>query len=113
MAITPAVLTKVTQLGTVAATMATGAPLGRSVVTRAVVSNVSTLASTFSIWIVPSGTTAVPTNLVIDNRTVAVAPATDLVPELAGAVLNAGDIIQASSGTAATLNFFASGYNVV
>jgi hypothetical protein len=110
--ITPVVLTPVTQLGTVAATMATGVPAGVSVVTRAVASNVGTVGATINLWLIPSGGSKAATNEIVAGRTLAVG-ATDLLPELAGAVLASGDIVQASAGTAATLNFFASGYTVV
>lgn len=89
----------------------TGSANSQTVVKRAVFTNTTTVAVTVTAFrVINSGTVGV-TNEIIPARSVA-AGGTDLAPELAGMVLNGGDTIQCEAGTAAVVNFFASGFVV-
>lgn len=86
----------------------TGVAGSQTVIKRAVFTNITTVVATITAWRVPNSGTPVGTNAIIPTRNVA-ANGTDLAPELAGMVLDGGDTIQVQTGTAASINFFASG----
>lgn len=92
----------------VAATYITGLPASQTQIKRAVFVNTTATPTTITAWRIANGGTADITNEIIPQRPIA-ALATDLAPELAGMVLNAGDTIACEAGVVATVNFFASG----
>jgi hypothetical protein len=94
--VTPVVLTPAVQLTTSATTYVVGAANSQTIIKRAVFTNTGTAAATITVYRVASGFIA--------------AGGTDLAPELANMVLNAGGFISAMSDTAGTVNFFASGF---
>lgn len=104
------VLCPSTQLTGSAATYITGAALQKTTITRARITNTDTAtAFTFTLYRVASGGSASASNLLVNARSVAPG-SNDLVPELNGMVLNAGDTIQGLASTTAKLNFTASGF---
>jgi hypothetical protein len=107
--VSPAVLQPGMQLGTVAAVAVLGAANSQTIVKRAVFTNTGTAAATITAYRVANGGSVAVTNEIIPGRSVA-GGTTDLAPELSNMVLNAGDEIQCLSGTAAQVNFFASGF---
>lgn len=109
---TPAVLQAGTQITTGAVAYVTGGANARAIIKRAVFTNVTSGAVTITVYRVPSGGSPGATNIIIDARPVAALPGTDLAPELANMVLNAGDTIQCLASANASINFFASGYVV-
>jgi len=90
----------------------TGAVNATTVITRAVASNVSGGAVTLTLYRVPSGGAPGAGNAIVNGRSIAASPTTDLCPELAGMVLAPGDTIQGDANAASAINFFASGYTV-
>jgi hypothetical protein len=107
--VTPAVLAPSAQLTAGVVTYITGTANAQTIIKRAVFTNVTAGAVTFTVWRVPSGGTSGSTNLLIDARSIA-AGGTDLAPELANMVLYAGDTIQAEASAATSINFTASGF---
>jgi len=75
-----------------------------SQVVYALCTNASASAATFSIHLVQSGGSLAATNLYVDAKPVAI-DGSDTIPEIVGAILNAGDFIIAfgSAGTALNL----------
>ena len=110
MATTLAVLCPSTQLTASAATYVTAAASLKTVITRGRITNSdASVAYTFTLYRVASGGSATAANILVNARSVP-AGGSDLVPELNGMVLNAGDFIQALASTTAKLNFTASGF---
>lgn len=107
--ITPAVLQRGIQLTATAAVYITGGPNSLTIIKRAVFTNITGAAVTYSVWRVFASGTQGATNQIIPPRTIA-AGSTDLAPELAGMMLGAGDTIQCLASAAASVNMFASGY---
>ena len=107
--VTPAILQAGAVLTTSAAAYITGGSAQQAIIKRAVFTNTTGGAVTFTVYRVPSGGTAGATNEIIPARSIA-ANGTDLAPELANMVLGTGDTIQALAGAAASINVFASGY---
>lgn len=107
--ISPAVLQAGAVLTTSAATYITAAANSQTIIKRAVFTNVTGGAVTFTVYRVPSGGSAVTGNEIIPARSIA-AGATDLAPELSNMVLNAGDFIAALASTGTSINMFASGF---
>ncbi len=92
-------------LGTSLAAVITAPANSQVTVKRAVFANYTGGAVSFSVSRVASGGSAL---VIIPSRSIA-AGATDLAPELANMVLNAGDVIQALASAATSINVFASG----
>tara|TARA_R110000868_G_scaffold143298_1_gene361346 strand:- start:5031 stop:5375 length:345 start_codon:yes stop_codon:yes gene_type:complete len=107
--VTPAVLCAATQITNAAATYITGAAASQTIIKRAVFNNITAGAVTITVYRVASGGSAGTTNEVISARPVS-AGATDLAPELANMVLNAGDTIQAKASANTSVNMTASGF---
>lgn len=108
--VTPVVLSPGVQLGTGASSTIIGAVNGQTIIKRAVFTNAGNSgAVTITAYRVASGGSPSGSNCIIPGRSVA-QNATDLAPELANMVLNAGDQVFCSAGTAAIINFFASGF---
>lgn len=106
--VTPVVLQPGATLGLAAVTVIQGAPNQIVTIKRAVVTNTTGTPIILTAYRVPALGTPVAGNEIIPGRSVA-ANATDLCPELAGMVLNAGETIQMKCGTANAGNVFASG----
>jgi len=107
--VSPAVLQAGIQITTTAVAYVTGAANSQTIIKRAVFSNVTGSAVTITVYRVPSGGAIASTNMIIDGRSIA-GLGTDLTPELANMVLNAGDMIWAKSDTATAVNLFVSGF---
>lgn len=107
--VSPAVLQAGAQLTTAAVAYVTGAASVQTIIKRVVFTNTTATAVPLTVYRVPSGGTAGATNEIISGRSVP-ANGTDLAPELANLVLNAGETIQAMAGAAAAVNVFASGF---
>ena len=106
---TPAVLQPGVQITTAAVAYVTGGVNAQTLIKRAVFTNITAGAITFTVNRVPSGGAVGATNIIIDARSIA-ALGTDLAPELANMVLNAGDTIQCLASANTSINFFASGF---
>jgi hypothetical protein len=102
----PAVLQPGVVLTTSSAPCVTGASASQTVIKRAVFTNVTAGAVTFTVTRTPSAGAPLT---IINARSIA-AGGTDLAPELANMVLNAGDIIAALASAGASINVFASGF---
>lgn len=110
MTIQTAVLCPSTQVTNTAVTYVTGSASQKTVITRARATNSDTAtAYTLTVYRVPSGGSAATGNILINARSIAPG-ATDLLPELQGMVLGAGDTIQALASTTLKINFTASGF---
>lgn len=109
MSINPAVLQPAIVLTTGAVAVVTGPVNGQAIIKQKVFTNVTGSAVTITVFRVPNGGSAGTGNIIIDARSIA-ANGTDLAPELANAVLNAGDTIQAEASAGTAINFFASGF---
>lgn len=110
MPITTAVLCASTQLTGSAATYVTGSASQKTVITRARATNSDgATAYTITLYRVPSGGSAATGNIVVNGRSIPPG-GSDLLPELQGMVLNAGDTIQGLASTTLKINFTASGY---
>lgn len=107
--VSPAVLQPGAQLTVSAIPYVTGVASSQTIVKRAVFTNVTAAAVTFTVYRVPVSGTPGPTNEVIPARSIP-ANGTDLAPELANMVLNAGETIQALAGATTAVNVFASGF---
>lgn len=107
--VTPVVLQAAGSLTTSAAVYITGAANSQTIIKRVVFNNITGGALTITVYRVPAGGSALPGNQIISTRSIA-ANSTDLAPELAGMVLDAGDTIQALASAAASIAMFASGY---
>jgi hypothetical protein len=107
--VTPAVLQPGTQITASPLAYVTASANSQAIIKRAVFTNVTAGAVTFTVFRVSSGGTAGVTNTIIVARSIA-AGGTDLAPELANMVLNAGDMVQAEASAAASINVFASGF---
>lgn len=107
--ISPAVLQAGAVLTVAALPYVTGAAASQTVIKRAVFTNITAGTVTFTVYRVPSGGTAGATNEIIPVRSIQT-NGTDLAPELANMVLNAGETIQALASAAASVNVFASGF---
>lgn len=105
----PGVLCPATTLTSSAATYITCNANVQTIIKRAVFSNFTAGAITITAYRVISGGTAVNANIIIPARSIA-AGGTDLAPELANAVLNAGDTIQCLASANTSINFTASGF---
>lgn len=106
---TPAVLQPGATLGTSAGAIITAAANTTDIIKRAVFSNPTGAAVTFTVYRVPSGGSISTGAIVISARSIA-AGGTDLAPELSDMVLNAGDSIEALASAASSINAFASGF---
>lgn len=110
MTITTASLCPSTQLTAAAATYITAAASQKTVITRARLTNSdSATAYTGTIYRVPNGGSAIAGNILVNARSIAPG-GSDLLPELQGMVLTAGETIQALASTTLKLNFTAAGY---
>lgn len=107
--VVPAVLSPVVQITTTAVAYITGAVNSRTIVKRAGFSNGTAGAVTITVNCVVSGGSVAATNEVIPARSIP-SGGTDLAPELANMVLNAGDTIYCKASANASINFGASGY---
>lgn len=107
--VTPAVLSQSLQLTTSAVVYVTGSLNGQTIIKRGVFTNVTAGAITITVYRVTNGGTAGATNILIDARSIA-ALGTDLAPELANMVLNAGDTVQCLASAGSSINFTASGF---
>ena len=106
MSINPAVLNPGTVLATTTSAVITSAANTQSIVKRAVAANVASGAVTITVTRTPSGGSALT---IVPARSIS-AGATDLLPELTNMTLNPGDAISAFASSAASINFFASGF---
>lgn len=104
--VTPASLQPGLVLTTSNAVMVTGATKSQTIVKRAVFTNVTNAAVTFSVTLLPFGGSGL---VIIPQRTIALF-GTDLAPELSNLVLNGGDEIVALASAGAAVNAFASGF---
>jgi hypothetical protein len=87
-------------------------PVGsRVIIDKATVTNTDTVNRNFSLNLVPSGSSASNSNLVIDTRTV-IPDETYLCPELIGQVLGPGDFISTVASSANALSLRISGREV-
>ncbi len=82
----------------------------RTIVDKFTVSNVTGIAATFALNIVPSGGAAGTSNLLI-SRTIQPSE-TYLCPEVVGHILDASDFLSTIAGTASALAIAASGRTV-
>jgi hypothetical protein len=87
----------------------TGQANSQVIIKRAVFTNTTSGAVTFTVYRVPSSGTPATGEIIISARSIA-ANGTDLAPELSNMVLNAGDTIQAEASAATSINMFASGF---
>lgn len=83
----------------------------RTSIDKATVTNTTGMAATITAFVAPSGGVADATNTVISAQSVAAGTAY-LCPELVGQVLNPGDFVVVTAGTAAALTFRLSGREV-
>lgn len=104
--VSPAVLQPGVVLTASQVSYITGAALSQTIIKRAVFANTTGGSVTITAWRLPSGGAAL---IIIPPRAVT-ANSTDLAPELANMVLNAGDAIQCEASAATSINFFASGF---
>lgn len=110
MTVTPAVLQPGTQLSNSAASIYTTGANGRTLVKRAVFTNVDTVTRLLTVYRVQSGGSATTGNIIINA--LRLAPGESYVaPELTNMVLNAGDAIFAKGDAASVINAFMSGFN--
>ena len=107
--ISPAVLQPGVTLTTSAAAIVTGGVNQQTIVKRAVFSNPTGAAVGFTVYRVAAAGSVGTATTIIPSRNIA-AGGTDLAPELANMVLNAGDTIQALASAATAINAFASGF---
>jgi hypothetical protein len=107
--VTPAVLQAGVVLTTSAVAYITGPANSQVIVKRAVFNNTTAGAVTFTVYRVPSGGSVGTGNQIISARSIS-AGGTDLAPELANMVLNAGDTVQALASAGTSINMFASGF---
>lgn len=110
MSINPAVLQPAIVLTTGVVAVVTGPVNGQAIIKQKVFTNTTAGAVTITVYRVPNGGTPGTGNIIIAARSIGPAPGTDLAPELANAVLNAGDTIQAEASAGTAINFFASGF---
>lgn len=102
MAITPTVLYSGGQLSTLPSTLVTSPTGTRVVITHTVFTNVESAARALSVWIVRAGAQATDANIAIDALSLAAGQS--YVPnEIIGAILGAGDMIQAAASMAASI----------
>jgi|TARA_R100000306_G_C4265994_1_gene87690 hypothetical protein len=85
------------------------ASLVAALIKRATFTNTDSSARTFSIWIVPSGGSRANSNLIIDDRSVAVDETVDST-ELINHVLEGGDSIHAVASAATAITVKISGF---
>lgn len=104
--VAPAVLQPGLVLTASPVAMVTGAANSQTIIKRAVFANTTGGAVTLTVTRLPLGGSPLA---IIPARSIA-ANSTDLAPELANMVLNAGDEILAQAGAATSINAFASGY---
>lgn len=107
--VTPAVLQPGAVLTAAAVAYVTGALNSQTIIKRAVFTNSTNGAVTYTVYVVPFGDTPTMANVIILSRSIA-AFGTDLAPELANMVLNQGDTIQCLAGAVTSINVFASGF---
>lgn len=105
-----AVLNGGTQLTTSLVTLYTSSAK-KTIVDKFTVTNTTGSAATFTLHRIPSGGTASNANMLIPARSVN-GGAIDLVPELVGHSLEAGDFLQALASAGATLTVMASGRQI-
>lgn len=105
----PKVLFGPSQLTTSDVTQYTSAANTYTTVTRAVFTNVNTVAVTLTVNVVRSGGSAGATNTVIAAYPLSAGEAY-VASELAGLILSPGDFISAKAGTATSINAVGSGY---
>ncbi len=85
------------------------APSGtRTIIDKFTVTNIDASSRTISIYLVPSGSIAGNSNLIVKDLAVA-AGATDDVDEMKNQILNAGDFIEVVASSATTCVIRASG----
>lgn len=106
--VNPAVLQPGIQLATTDKIIVTGPANQATTIKRAIAVNITAGAVKITFNRVVAAGAPATTNQIIPARSIA-AGATDLLPELAGMVLQAGDTIQALADTNAAINVFASG----
>ena len=79
-----------------------------AVIESPTVTNVSASAATVSFWLVASGDSAADDNLIVDAKSIA-AGATVTISALIGKVIESGDFLAASAGTASAITLNISG----
>lgn len=104
--LTPAVYEGGVTLTTSTVVYITGAVNSQYVIKRAVFTNTTNVATTFTVTRTPSGGSAFT---LIPARSIT-GPGTDLAPELANMVLLPGDEISAFASANASINMFATGW---
>lgn len=107
--VSPAVLCPETQITNAAVAYIIGGINSQTIIKRAVFNNVTAGAITITVNRVTSGGSVATTNEIISARSIA-AGSTDLAPELANMVLNAGDSVFAKASANTSINFTASGF---
>jgi hypothetical protein len=107
--VTPAALVGPTQLGTSIAALYTAPGATKATVSRAVFTNVTGGAVTFTVEVVRSGGSTGTDKIVISAQSVA-AGAAYVAPELERLVLATGDSIQALASAATSINAIISGF---
>ena len=108
MSLTAAALVQNTQLPSSVAAQYTCVANSRVIIRHVVFCNTDTGSRAITAYIVPSGGSPGPTNMVIDAQSVA-AGAAYVSPELSGCVLNAGDSLQCFADTGAKVSMNANG----
>lgn len=107
----PAVLTPSVQLSNSAAAIYTAPALGQAVIKRAVFTNTDTVPHTITIHRVPSGGTALTSNLLVSGYRLT--PGESYISnELSNMVLNGGEAIYALADTASQVNVTMSGFTL-
>ena len=107
--VTPSVLCPETEITNTAAIYITGPANAQVIIKRGVFTNVTGGAVTITVHRVVSAGSVAAANMLISARSVA-AGETDLAPELANMVLDAGDTIRAFASANTSINFTASGF---
>jgi hypothetical protein len=104
--VTPVVLQPGATLTVGNVTYITGPANSQTIIKRAVFTNITAGAVSFTVSRTPSGGVGLE---IIYGRSIA-ANTTDLAPELSNMVLNPGDTIQAAASAGASIHMFASGF---
>lgn len=115
MTITPAAVIGPAAVPNAAAAIYTSPTNTTTVITRAVLTNVSAAGAKVTLWVVRDGDSRANSNIVMgataSGQTISAGPSDPtIVNALAGLVLAAGDAIHGLSDTADALNLIASGW---
>ena len=115
MAITPKALWGEAVVSTVAAAIYTSPANTKTVISRAVFTNITAAGAQLTVWRVPSGGARANGNIIVGasaaGQTLSAGPSEPYVPAaLAGLTLEAGDALHAVSDTASAINTTGSGW---